>query len=248
MPRPKRCRRVCKMPKFNKFNDGSIEGNVILTVDEFEVIRLIDYMGYTHDECAKSMNIARTTVTEIYEKARYDLADFLINGKMLEISGGSFTLCDGINSFCLKCVKNSYINRKKENIMRIAVTYENGLVFGHFGHTKAFKIYDVEDNKIISEEILDTSDSGHCALAKILVENNVDTLICGGLGKGAINAISEANIKICAGVNGSADEAVKLFLSDELKYTTEANCDHHHDENHSCADHDHNCSHHLTRN
>lgn len=245
MPRPKRCRTVCKMPKFTKFNELSEEGSVQLTVDEFEVIRLIDYLGYTHDECSKYMNISRTTVTEIYENARYKLSDFLVNGKKLEISGGSYELCSGYNNFCLKSIAKK---RKKDLIMRIAVTFDNGLVFGHFGHTKAFKIYDVEDNKIINEEILDTSDSGHCALAKILVENNVDSLICGGLGKGAINALNEANIKIFAGVSGSADEAVRLFLKNELKFTTEANCDHNHDENHSCSDHDHNCSHHLKRN
>ena len=76
--------------------------------------------------------------------------------------------------------------------MKIAVTYENGEVFQHFGHTEQFKIYEIEDGKIISQEITDTNGSGHGALAGFLKERSVDALICGGIGGGAKAALAEA--------------------------------------------------------
>ena len=96
--------------------------------------------------------------------------------------------------------------------MKIAVTYENGQVFQHFGHTEAFKVYETENNEIKSESIIPTLGNGHGALAGFLKLNNVDTLICGGIGEGAKNALASAGIKLYGGVTGSADEAVKALL------------------------------------
>ena len=78
--------------------------------------------------------------------------------------------------------------------MKIAVTFENGNVFQHFGHTEKFKIYDISNGKIVNESIVDTNGSGHGALAGFLKENSVDTLICGGIGNGAKQALAEAGI------------------------------------------------------
>ena len=80
-------------------------------------------------------------------------------------------------------------------MMRIAVTYENGDVFQHFGHTKQFKVYDVENGKIVSSEIIDTNGSGHGALAGVLSSLHVDALICGGIGGGA-----QAALAVCPAV------------------------------------------------
>lgn len=96
--------------------------------------------------------------------------------------------------------------------MKIAVTFENGNVFQHFGHTEKFKIYDVSDNKVVNESIVDTNGSGHGALAGFLKENSVDTLICGGIGNGAKQALAEAGIKLYGGVTGNADGAVNDLL------------------------------------
>ena len=89
--------------------------------------------------------------------------------------------------------------------MRIAVAYENGEIFQHFGHTEQFKIYDVEDNKIVSSQVVDTNGSGHGALAGFLKENKVDALVCGGIGGGARSALSDAGIKLYGGVQGNAE-------------------------------------------
>ncbi|MBR2258485.1 MAG: FKBP-type peptidyl-prolyl cis-trans isomerase [Blautia sp.] len=128
---------------------------------------------------------------------------------------------------------------------RIAVTYENGEVFQHFGHTEEFKVYEVEDGKIINSEVIGSNGSGHGALAGLLGENRIDVLICGGIGGGAQAALQERGIELCAGASGNADEAVKAYLSGEL-VNTGANCSHH-GEGHSCGEHscgdheDHSC-------
>ena len=125
--------------------------------------------------------------------------------------------------------------------MRIAVTYDNGNVFQHFGHTETFKVYEVEDGKIISSEVIGSNGAGHGALAGLLAGKSIDVLICGGIGGGAQAALSERGIELCAGASGSADEAVQAYLRGEL-VNTGANCDHHgHD--HHCGEHDeeHSC-------
>ena len=134
--------------------------------------------------------------------------------------------------------------------MRIAVTYENGEVFQHFGHTEQFKLYDIEDGKIVSEQIVPTNGSGHGALAGFLKAAQVDALICGGIGMGAQNALAEANIKLYGGVSGSADTAAQALADGSLQYDPAAKCDHHghhHEDEHECGHHPeggHECGHH----
>lgn len=123
--------------------------------------------------------------------------------------------------------------------MKIAVTYENGNVFQHFGHTAQFKVYTVEDGKVLSSQVVDTNGSGHGALAGFLEDLGVNALICGGIGGGARFALQDADIEIFGGVSGDADEAVEAFLSGGLSYDPEACCNHHHEEGHSCGDHHH---------
>ncbi len=130
--------------------------------------------------------------------------------------------------------------------MRIAVTYENGNVFQHFGHTETFKVYEVEDGKVVSSELIGSNGSGHGALASLLNDQGIDVLICGGIGGGAQSALAERGIELCAGASGDTDEAVEAYLRGEL-VNTGANCDHHHHGeghscgDHGCGDHDHDC-------
>lgn len=122
-------------------------------------------------------------------------------------------------------------------MMRIAVTYENGQVFQHFGRTEYFKIYDVEDKEIKSADVYGSNGVGHGALAGLLFNGGVNVLICGGLGMGALNALNEAGIEVIAGATGDVDEAVKAYLAGNL-VSSGSNCNHHdHGEGHSCGDH-----------
>lgn len=121
--------------------------------------------------------------------------------------------------------------------MIVAVTYENGNVFQHFGHTKQLKIYDIEENNIKQEKILEVNESGHGALVELLSSNGVEVLICGGIGSGAKEGLKKANIQYYGGVLGSADGAVKDFLNEKLKYDENIHCKHHEYNEHSCGEH-----------
>jgi predicted Fe-Mo cluster-binding NifX family protein len=122
--------------------------------------------------------------------------------------------------------------------MKIAVTYENGQVFQHFGHTEQFKIYEVEGQAVKASAVVDTNGSGHGALADFLKEQGADTLICGGIGQGAKDALEAAGIKLYGGVTGDTDKAVEALLAGSLAYNPGVRCDHHdHEEHHECGSH-----------
>lgn len=124
--------------------------------------------------------------------------------------------------------------------MRIAVTYDNGEVFQHFGHTAEFKIYEVNgENQIVRTDVIGTGTSGHSALSGMLSAIGVTVLICGGIGGGAQLALGRAGIKIFGGVKGDADKAVEDYLGGKLNYDPEAKCDHHDSQggDHECGEH-----------
>jgi len=111
--------------------------------------------------------------------------------------------------------------------MRIAVTYDNGQVFQHFGQTERFKIYDIENGAVKVATTVSTNGNGHGALAGVLSQLHVDTLICGGIGGGAKRMLSEANIRLYGGVSGDADHAVEALLAGQLNFDADITCDHH---------------------
>ena len=127
--------------------------------------------------------------------------------------------------------------------MRIAVTYDNGQIFQHFGHTEHFKVYDVENGQVRSSMVMATNGSGHGALAGFLSQMRVNALICGGIGGGAQQALEEAGIRLYAGCSGEADAAVAALAAGNLRRNSAATCDHHHDDGHDCGSHE-GCGHH----
>lgn len=250
MARPRKRRRVCMMPHCTSFGpeDGLPDETVRMTVDEYETIRLIDLEGLTQEQCADQMEVARTTAQAIYASARKKLAECIVEGLTLIIEGGDYILCEHLNGGCGNgcCRKHrdrQWLNRRYQ--MKIAVTYEDGNVFQHFGHSEYFRIYDVEDGKVIDANTISTDGSGHGALAGILKGHGVDTLICGGIGGGAKNALAEAGISLYGGVSGSADQAVENLLAKKLDYNPDVECSHHGEDHHgSCGGHDGECGHH----
>lgn len=119
--------------------------------------------------------------------------------------------------------------------MKIAATYDNGNIFQHFGKTEFFKVYEVEDNKVVSSEVISSNGTGHGALAGLLADQGISVLICGGIGGGAQAALAEAGVELCSGAQGDVDAAVDAYLKGEL-VSTGVNCDHHHHEDgHSCG-------------
>lgn len=125
--------------------------------------------------------------------------------------------------------------------MRIAATYQNGMIFQHFGHTSQFKLYDVEDGKVTAIQVVDTMGNGHGALASFLAANKVDTLICGGIGGGAQQALAQSGIRLYGGVSGDADQAVAALLAGKLDFNPDVRCSHHDHEHgsegHTCGEH-----------
>ena len=129
--------------------------------------------------------------------------------------------------------------------MRIAVTFEDGKIFRHFGHSKAFKVYDVNEGKIQESKLVEVAEGGHGAIAGLLKESEVDAVICSGIGEGAQIALAEAGIELYAGVSGDCDEAVEKLLAGTLEHGKGAKCSHHSGE-HKCGHHkgEHKCGHH----
>lgn len=246
MPRPCKRRRVCAEPSCGHFGPKDAvdapRQTVIMTLDEFEAIRLIDLEGRTQEQCAMMMNVARTTVQAIYSSARSKLAECLVQGKELRIEGGDYVLCDGSIRKTCGCGNPNCRCNEEEMTMKIAVTYENGQVFQHFGHTEQFKVYEVADGKILSAQVVDTNGSGHGALGGFLAALGVDTLICGGIGGGAQNALREAGIQFYGGASGNADAAVEALLAGTLEFDPNVHCDHHDHEGHGG---DHHCGGHC---
>lgn len=241
MARPSKTRFICKMPAHCRFTtEGNPKNGINLTIEEYETIRLMDYLGMTQAECSKQMNVSRATVQALYTEARKKMSRFLVEGTYMEIGGGNFQLCSSPCS-ATSCFQKQTQNKKKgkgDKTMKIAVTYENGEVFQHFGHTEQFKVYEVEDGKIISSEIVDTNGQGHGALAGFLFNSGIDILICGGIGGGARNALAEAGIQLYPGAMGNADAQVESFLKGTLSYDPDTMCSHHsHAEGHVCGDH-----------
>ena len=121
--------------------------------------------------------------------------------------------------------------------MKIAVTYENGQVFQHFGHCEQFKIYDTENGKVLSSQVVSAAGGGHGALASFLKGLGADALICGGIGGGARVALAQAGIELYPGVVGSADAGVEALLQGKLIFNPDIQCNHHHEGGHTCGHH-----------
>lgn len=130
--------------------------------------------------------------------------------------------------------------------MKIAVTYDNGQIFQHFGKTQEFKVYEVEDGAVKSSQVIASNGAGHGALAGLLAGEKIDVLICGGIGGGAQSALNDAGIELYAGASGDVDAAVEAYLKGEL-VNAGVTCNHHgedhvcgdHEEEHECHCHDH---------
>lgn len=254
MPRPIKKRHICCAPMYDSFGplNSPACGKILLTLDEYEAIRLIDLEKVTQQQCAQQMQVSRTTVQGIYDMARQKVAEAIIYGRQIYIAGGDYVLCPQYGTQQCgrgsRCSCSHLFSRQIDffggNLMKIAVTYDNGQVFQHFGHTEQFKIYNISNNIVDSTDILETLGSGHGALADFLHTQNVDTLICGGIGAGAQQALAQVGIRLFGGVSGDADEAVTALLNGKLVFDPDVHCEHHHEEDncssgaHSCHCHD----------
>lgn len=239
--RREKLRRVGIIPEYRGFTpDGLASGDAIdMTIDELEVLRLCDLEGLNQEAVAQQMGIARATVAAICSRAHRKVANALVNGRALSIEGGNI-------AYSPITTTTAAWTAKEVSTMRVATTYDNGNIFMHFGRSEQFKIYDIQDGKVLNEQVVGTGGTGHGALVGLLTNGGVDTLICGGIGGGAINALTQAGIKVYAGAQGNCDACVEALIAGTLAQTGEATCDcHGHDHEHihehggSCGCHGH---------
>ena len=183
--RREKLRRVGIIPEYRGFTpDGLASGDAIdMTIDELEVLRLCDLEGLNQEAVAQQMGIARATVAAICSRAHRKVANALVNGRALIIEGGNIV-------YSPITTTTAVWPAKEVDTMRVATTYDNGNIFMHFGRSEQFKIYDIQDGKVLNEQVVGTGGTGHGALAGLLSNGGVDTLICGGIGGGAINALA----------------------------------------------------------
>lgn len=216
---------------------SAVEGGIILLLEEWEVLRLVDYAGFEQTLAALSMEISRQSVQMLLSSARSKLARVVVEGLPLRIEGDPNDI--GNNRISLQ---------KRNSSMKIAVTTQHSQVFPHFGRTPEFYIATAEDGKIIEEHIIPAPTEGHGALVGFLISQGVDTLICGGVGGGAINSLRAAGIQVYAGAAGPAKDQVLSLLSGQLPQQGNANCDHHeehdHEHQHGHGHNDGGCGHH----
>ena len=242
MPRGKKCRRICIVPKTRVFAPKGCSGQgLVLTLEELEALRLSDYEHKEQGEAAALMQVSRGTYQRILASARHQVARALLEERALTISGGNYQLSDG-DCPCLKTCKSCRFHRqnsfREDNSMVVAIAQENGTVCGHFGKCASFALFTIEDGKITAQRDLDASAHGHDLLAGFLKENGADAVICGGMGQGAKETLDALGMTAMTGVTGDVRQVAEAYAAGTLVFSDNASCaghGHHHGEGHSCS-------------
>lgn len=231
-PSPKIIRSAPTVTRLGPAKVNSVDSSlIILDMEEWEALRLVDYAGMDQKTASESMGISRQSVQTLLASGRAKLSRMVVEGLALKIADTNIV-----------AIKPNIQKTERKHIMKIAVTAQHTEVFPHFGRTPEFYIVEAEDGKIVSEKIIAAPAEGHGALVAFLVEQGVDTLICGGIGGGAVNGLRANNIQVFSGASGPVKQQVLSLLAGLLPQTGDANCDHHdHEEN--CHGHQHGQKH-----
>lgn len=230
MPRRKKCRKVCQMPatqEFRPVGDVLCKSAVILSVDEYEAIRLIDKQGFSQEECAGYMQVARTTVQMIYNKARRKLADALVDGLSLRIEGGDYRLCDGKEAYCGcgGCHRHRYgqmMKVKEDGTMRIAIPLDENKqdVCIVLARAPYFLFKDENKETIVENPAAGAQGGAGVQAAQFLVDNGVTTLITVRCGQNAADVFAAAGMKIYHSVHKTAAEELAALADGTLEELT----------------------------
>lgn len=235
MPRPRKCRNVCSLPKCSEFlpTKGQKAGEeVVLTVDEYETIRLIDKEDFSQEECSAYMNVARTTVQQIYAEARKKIAEALVTGRALVIRGGDYSLCEEESGICFRgqrmrqCYRQN-IERKKEEEkgLKIAVPVDENKkdVCVSFGRAPYFMVCDVEEDRveILDNPAADAQGGAGLKAAQFVLDSGADTVITVRCGENAGNVFKAADIVVYKSKVSDARENIELLKEKKLVELTE---------------------------
>ena len=226
MPRPRKCRRVCRLPvqtDFAPLHGGKGKRTVILTVDEYEAIRLIDKEGLSQEECGTYMNIARTTVQQIYTTARRKLADALVDGLPLKIEGGDYCLCRGLEEgHCHRYGRRCLKNETGGQMMKIAIpldeTKKNVCV--SFGRAPYFLFAEEDKQEILENPAAQAQGGAGIKAAQFVADHGADTLITVRCGENAAEVFQAAGIKIYQSQAAGAAENLTALKEGKLAELT----------------------------
>ena len=221
------------------------------------ILGLVENMSYLKcPDCGKEISVfGESKIEEVAKKFNISVIDKLpIEPTVASLCDkGEIEKVDGIsldkNVANIEKLLSSKQVAVKEGTMKVAITYENGEVFQHFGHTENFKVYTIENGKVLSSEIISSNGTGHESLAGMLKGLGIETLICGGIGGGAKVALAQEGVTVYPGTSGNADEVMKSFLNGTLNYNPDTMCSHHSHEHgdgegHNCHGGGHSCHHH----
>lgn len=231
MPRPRKCRKVCQMPRINEFlpaGEGAADTAVILTVDEYEALRLIDREGFSQEECSGYMHVARTTVQLIYNSARKKLAYALVEGRPLRIEGGDYQICDGREDTCgcggcrkhrRTCQKTAV---KEGKTMKIAVPLDENKqdVCIVLSRAPYFLFRDNGEDKIVENPAAQAQGGAGIQAAQFLADSNIDVLITVRCGENAAEVLKAADIQIYKSVNKAAADDLTAWESGKMEELT----------------------------
>ncbi len=226
MARPTKKRRICGFPvnkNFGPLTGGETEEVVEMSLDEYEVIRLIDFEKLTQEETAKQMDIARTTVQSIYSDARYKLSELLVSGKRLVISGGHYRICRDYGKKCnlkkCRCGRGEVKKNKVTLAIPVKAKDINGNISAAFGRASYFLIYDLKSGGYdFIDNISNTSNNGAgVATAQLIADSGVDLLLLPKCGEKARGILREDGIKLYKTINPNIMENIELFKEDKLE-------------------------------
>lgn len=231
MPRPRKCRRVCRLPATIEFGPVGQEAEgqpVLLTIDEFEALRLIDKLGLSQEECSAYMQVARTTVQAIYSSARKKLAEALVDGRRLRIEGGDYRLCEGGEGFCGcgRChrldISPEKGSEKEENSMKIAIPLDENKqdVCIVLARAPYFLFSQDGQESIVDNPAAQAQSGAGLQVAQFLVDNEADVLITVRCGENAAEVFQAAGMKIYKSLGSSAREDLEALAQNRLQPLT----------------------------
>jgi predicted DNA-binding protein (UPF0251 family)/predicted Fe-Mo cluster-binding NifX family protein len=204
MSRPPVKKRVCAAPLGLKFGLKGVGPKPILpmSVEQLEVIRLIDYKGYTQEEAASYMGIARTSVQKLYHEARVMMAEAIFIGKDILVKGGKYDVIKGHH--CLE-----------DDELLIAIIAENDQVSHHFGKARTHVLVTVKEDKVVSIDRIDLEEA-HCHNQASLLTLNLDAVITGGIGEKPYNNFIDQGVEVYT-YNGSIEEAINAYINQSIE-------------------------------
>ena len=236
MPRPRKCRKVCCFPHnpgFTPLNSKPDGEAVILAVDEYEAIRLIDREGYSQEQCGAYMAVSRATVQQIYTSARKKLADALVEGRPLKIEGGDYRICEGDEQYCgcHGCGQCSWPRQQTGGSqMKIAIPLDENEkdVCVSFGRAPFYLFSEDGKTEILKNPAADAEGGAGIKAAQFLVDQAATALITIRCGQNAANVFQAAGITIYEAKKGcTAAENLALLADNQLEELTHFHAGYH---------------------